>query len=355
MFDECRRNCSEPPRELEGNPDIGGIGVIICFVGTSWLAVLLVIVNYVLVFDPHENPFESPVTFGGERKFQPWVAKFLETRLVIRIAKWRDRAIASKWMPNHVDVVQVRQLEYWPFLGDLRRKMDGRERQLIQTVILSICDIQLLTGLGILLSGFIQLKCYVSAYHWHILAYLAWFSNVTHVACLIVLRKYLHENRSERLVQIALMALLLLGVVVVLVPTAFFNWMTTEESTAALPGSNARCFFRSPQSQSGSSAHESAVLTIVLAVFSFFTRNMKIHRAVSLGAKNLTRVKISNSFTKHAVWIRVSRTYREGTHARHLTISLYLLGKLYADLVSSELSDTISRPPLIMIPLMPET
>lgn len=105
-----------------------------------------------------------------------------------------------------------------------------------------MCDAQLLTGIGILLSGYLALSCFISAYHWQLIVYLAWFSNLTHMACLIAMRSYLHQKQSERNWRLALMTLLWLGLVPAIIPTVFFNW-ANEEPTSALPASNARCFF----------------------------------------------------------------------------------------------------------------
>lgn len=79
-----------------------------------------------------------------------------------------------------------------------------------------MCDIQILTGLGVLLSGFIGLNCYVSAYHWQLSIYLAWFSNITHTASLSSLRTYLYRNQTERNYRTGLMLLLLVRLIAAL-------------------------------------------------------------------------------------------------------------------------------------------
>ncbi|KAK3897027.1 hypothetical protein C8A05DRAFT_20128, partial [Staphylotrichum tortipilum] len=64
-------------------------------------------------------------------------------------------------------------------------------------VLLWMYGVQLFTGIGILLAGYIGMSC-TSAYHWQLLVYLAWFSNLTHIACLTALRRYLYQHQSAR-------------------------------------------------------------------------------------------------------------------------------------------------------------
>lgn len=55
-------------------------------------------------------------------------------------------------------------------------------------------DLQILTGISILISGYAQLECGLSCYHWQVLVYLAWFSSLTHLSCLTLLRNYLCQS-----------------------------------------------------------------------------------------------------------------------------------------------------------------
>ena len=102
-------------------------------------------------------------------------------------------------------------------------------------------DLQLLTGLGILISGYSELRCYVSAYHWKLIVYLAWSSHVTHIACLTAMRSYLHRHKWERLWRLSLMGVTCVMLISAIVPTAFFNWEGEGlERSGARPASNAR-------------------------------------------------------------------------------------------------------------------
>lgn len=88
-----------------------------------------------------------------------------------------------------------------------------------------MCDIQLFNGFGILISGFISMKCGLQAYHWQNLVYLAWFSSVTHLSGLTVLKQYLHQHPSQAYIRYGLMMTLLIILITAIIPTGFFNWL----------------------------------------------------------------------------------------------------------------------------------
>lgn len=249
-------------------------------------------------------------------------------------------------------------------------------------MLLAICDIQLLTGLGILLSGFIGLSCYVSAYHWQLIVYLAWFSNLTHAACLSSLRTYLYKHQTERNWRLALMLLLLTGLVTALIPTAYFNWESTKsddwwyihESSITNTSANARCFFNQIaakaawidicaqtlsnsacslefDSAQGTTAYETQILSLILLLFNFITRFSKVFRTLSHFSRRNIRDKIG-----HLGLSMIDATtslYRRSYSSSHpiiryilaifrpldIILAAYLLMKLYADILSSELSD----------------
>lgn len=120
-----------------------------------------------------------------------------------------------------------------------------------------MCDVRIVTGLGILVSGYADLTNGISAYHFLLVGLVAWFSNVTHIAGLTVLRQYLHSRPCEKWFRLTLMILLSIVLLTAMCPTMFFNWAAWIDqipdesdyylqSTAASPGSYAICFF-SPQ------------------------------------------------------------------------------------------------------------
>lgn len=84
----------------------------------------------------------------------------------------------------------------------------------ITSALLTYTDSQIITGIAILLAGYCQLSCGISVYHWQVVVNLAWFSSLTHVASLAVLRKYFRERPVLVYCRLAAMGinLVLLGV-----------------------------------------------------------------------------------------------------------------------------------------------
>lgn len=89
----------------------------------------------------------------------------------------------------------------------------------LQKAVLALSDTQIVTELAILLSGYSQIDCGLSIFHWHIVASLAWFSSATHLTSLTFLRRYIHDHRGIRTLRLGLMLLLVVILAVALVPT----------------------------------------------------------------------------------------------------------------------------------------
>jgi len=218
---------------------------------------------------------------------------------------------------------------------------------IVRQAILSMCDIQILTGIGILLSGYIGLSCYISAYHWQLAVYLAWFSNITHVACLTVLRGYLHLHAWERNIRMVCMATLCVALIISMAPTAYFAWADSNFS-ATMPSTNARCFFH-PATQKAISeeipyesetALEMTVVSILLLFFNFASRSIKLVKPWADGLRNKVR---QNTRRRYMRWLarRSNGSDDESIHGER--IAIYLTAKLYTDLLTSEFSDVGSH------------
>ncbi|KAK3385520.1 hypothetical protein B0H63DRAFT_560108 [Podospora didyma] len=403
MSSRCSYDCFDSPAELGPYADISGPGVLAGFLGTAWFVVALVVLNYFLGFDPTKNPFQDPAQ-----------------------AEQTVEADGESWSPNHIDQLAIK----WSgnagerLFGELKKREGYKliterprwdkaftkvAKHRYQTarstlrdgwtstnlflctskVMLNMCDVQILTGIGILVSAYHDLFCFISAYHWQMVVYLAWFSNLTHIACLIALRAHLHQNQFERGLRLLFMTVLWLGLIVAMVPTAFFNWAKligdsrdsglsigffgrTHEPTAAYPSSNTRCFFNKnigsalfdgalcyrlftaagehdycadfPLSET--SALQSCVVSVVLLFFSYFTRSVKLIKVLSDGVRLNLRKKTSRLFIKMLTTTMkkaqdgdTSMKSRRMARLRDALIAMYLVGKLYADLITSGLSD----------------
>ena len=90
-----------------------------------------------------------------------------------------------------------------------------------------------ITGTGILGSGFSQLSCGISSYHWQIIVYLAWFSSLTHLTTMTFMRQYFRNNPLLRFLRILFMLVLVLLLIAAPIPTANNSWL--DEPALGLP------------------------------------------------------------------------------------------------------------------------
>ncbi|KAI3316877.1 hypothetical protein HD806DRAFT_401562 [Xylariaceae sp. AK1471] len=54
--------CFNKNQTITHNPDVDGLGVVISFVTTGWLTLLVVLCNYLFVFDSTVSPFRQQET-----------------------------------------------------------------------------------------------------------------------------------------------------------------------------------------------------------------------------------------------------------------------------------------------------
>ena len=105
-------------------------------------------------------------------------------------------------------------------------------------------DQQVVTGLALLLSGYSQLSSGLSVYHWQIIIYLAWFSSLTHMTTLTILRQLFHDSHEVRIWRLVLMSLMIVMLCIGLLPTGDAIWennLGIGSFTSEVP---AICFFK---------------------------------------------------------------------------------------------------------------
>lgn len=90
----------------------------------------------------------------------------------------------------------------------------------LQRFILTLSDQQLVTGIAILSTQYFK-RCTMSEWHQTIVISLAWFSALTHMTTLIVLRDYLSNNSRLRLWR----AIAMFGVMVMLFASMILAWI----------------------------------------------------------------------------------------------------------------------------------
>lgn len=149
-------------------------------------------------------------------------------------------------------------------------------------------DSQILTGLSIMVSGYSQLHCGLSIYHWQILVYLAWFCSITHLSCLTFLRNHLYNHRGERIWRLLGMGALIIMLIVALLPTG------NNRPDKTPPGTYAICLLKDPSPfKDYTLSYGSMVVSIILLGLGFLTRVVKLHRSLSLSIVTRSRRLLS--------------------------------------------------------------
>ena len=115
-------------------------------------------------------------------------------------------------------------------LEDDEKSKDAREKRSkgLGKYILALSDQQLVTGLAVLIAGFVS-PCSISIYHFDIIAALGWFSSTTHLSTLAVLRVYFIEH--PRLRNWRVVAMLFVFVLLIITQVA----TTTSTLDTSLP------------------------------------------------------------------------------------------------------------------------
>ena len=177
-------DCSANYTTIQPDPDIDGIGVFSAFITTAGLSLIVMFAGTVIKHLP-----EKPEEKTGADNCQPS----------------QSAAITSALQTNRTDPAEAitnvpRKGHTW-----IQVTEDTREYWLtiIEKLMLSISDQQLVTGITILATGF--LKCDITAYHFSFVSDLAWLSSSAHMISLRFLDLYLRKYAAARIWRIFLM------------------------------------------------------------------------------------------------------------------------------------------------------
>jgi hypothetical protein len=111
----------------------------------------------------------------------------------------------------------------WKFLFNQDQKPSEQWIDAIEDAILTFSDQQLVTGIGMLVSGYTQLHCSLSLYHWQIVVYLAWFSSLTHLTTLTALRNFFRDQRTLAYWRVFFIGCLIVLLATSLIPTGYIS------------------------------------------------------------------------------------------------------------------------------------
>lgn len=150
-------------------------------------------------------------------------------------------------------------------------------------------DLQLITGLAIVISGFAQLRCGISTYHWMRVVQLTWFSSVTHLCCLTFLRDYFRQHRSAQIWRIPGMIALVILLIVALVPTGQYAWQISNKADRVRPApfDHAICFwnhhhFSSEDEGTFKTVRQRMIISATLLGLGMLNRIWRLYRAPTI-------------------------------------------------------------------------
>ncbi|KAJ5804947.1 hypothetical protein N7474_010834, partial [Penicillium riverlandense] len=279
MAGECSYNCSERPKEIQFDADITGTGVLIGFISTAGLVTVIIALHYLLAYRPALHPFRQD---KGEDDpsvdFRPNEVDMMILKAVRRTSKSLDGVSQSD--PRH-----------W-----------SRLESSLTKCVLSMSDLQIATGIAILVSGYAQLPCGLSCYHWQIMGRLAWFSSLTHLSCLTMLRNYLCNRSAQRQWRLLSMLALLILLVVAMVPTGSYEWSVSNNTYQSFPHPSdyAICHF-SQLPRVGTAATVSMSIFVLLSTLGFLIRVVKLHNTLSTFLVGRPR-EIVSKHARNVLW-----------------------------------------------------
>lgn len=162
----------------------------------------------------------------------------------------------------------------------------------LRKAVLMYSDQQLVTGIALLVGGFSQLQYGLDAYHWRILVYLVWFSSLTHLTTLTVLRQYFRDNPALRSWRAVFMLVTVIMLGVALVPTGNSIWSHRPPYSVdpRLAGIPVLCFYKpdapSYAGHTGALGPISGMIVSVLVLFiGYLTRLIKLSRKATAFSK----------------------------------------------------------------------
>lgn len=236
-----------------------------------------------------------------------------------------------------------------------------------------MCDIQIFTGISVLISAFVLLSRGIQAYHWQLIVYIAWFSSTTHISAMTVLRSFLHKRRVETSVRFALMTCLLIMLVIAFIPTSFFDWpdlmLDHWHCSAAETYSPTICFFDilngrkllasldqelcGDMTPPSNPATQTMALSLVLLIFGFVSRSIALFRPLTMAVHVYLRRPVSKRARQVLVWLLGSpkvdmasgQTKYQSGHTYYLKFlgqplrAVFLSFRITADLVGSMLAE----------------
>jgi hypothetical protein len=157
-------------------------------------------------------------------------------------------------------------------------KPSRRFEYAMEKSVLILSDTQLVTGLGILIAGYSQLKCGISAYHWQIMVFVAWFASFSFLSAMTFLEGYFQTNNNMRLIRVGFMIVLASLLVAALLPTGSRNWLDLfheAQGEAYYPSLSTLCFYKQLTMGNFTTTWDPKIWSMVFSVFVVVTSYLR--------------------------------------------------------------------------------
>jgi hypothetical protein len=219
-----------------------------------------------------------------------------------------------------------------------RPKPDKKWSEAIESAILMYSDVQVVTGIGILISGYTQIPQGLSLYHWQIVVYLAWFSSLSHLTTLTVLRKFFRDQPRLAAWRVFFMGFIILLLGIGLVPTGWEQtWGWSGMNPLSIP---VVCMFSTASVRVYSTFNWLYILlSLMFLVISYTSRIISIFAGTTNMAKkylrtlpgNFWKAALFNSWkrSKSSTW-KILKYFWACVHTILLTV--YVIAKIFVEL-----------------------
>lgn len=262
------------------------------YLATAGITVLIILVYYLVIHQPAHDPFgdddQSP---SSSRRFRPnpvdeillgWLRRPLNHVL--------ESYRMSPRVRSRLEKTFIKVGYYYISLIDILSSTITNTHK----CFLAMSDLQIVTGLSILISGLIHFRCGLASFYWEVIVRLAWFSSLTHLSCLTLLRSHLYKHATERKWRLFSMAMLATLLVVGLIFTANYKWVIHLRNH---PNANypAICYLRATlRGHRSEQPFLTMMVSIMLILIGFASRVVKLHRKLSIDIFGRARAWLSD-------------------------------------------------------------
>ena len=264
--------------------------------GTAYITLMILMIFYLVSFDPASAGKPNPIDLGFLVALRR-VLKKIYRKLSRKEWATPDNVRFQEWQNA---LSQVRYTKITPTALPAGEMTDAKR---VNKCVLTLSDLQILTGIGILVSAYVQLPCGISIYHWQIVVYLAWFSSLTHLTTLTFLRHYLQERPAMRTWRLLAMSLMLVLLLLALLPTGRSEWLEYYYYNTA--GAYAICIFKSKEGLHYHSGmlnllkpafSASSIISITTLSISYVTKVVRMHTTTAHWVFRRTRILLGKHY-----------------------------------------------------------